>query len=143
VTFTQYEAVTISQIVGPDILNTTTIVRNPSGSSFELGIDTSDTSIYHPYVSGGLVTPLGNTGYFDFGVFTAHGISMEVKSYVLGQWVLALPFPVALAPGDAYTMIAGCDKQFDTCRTRFNNVVNFGGYPYVPGIDQIIQIGRH
>ena len=28
---------------------------------------------------------------------------------------------------------AGCDKLFTTCRDRFQNAVNFRGFPHMPG----------
>jgi Phage conserved hypothetical protein BR0599/Ubiquitin-activating enzyme E1 FCCH domain len=146
------QAVTISGVAGMEIINTVTIARNPVGNTFELGIDTTDTGDYPPYTSGGTVTPLGsNTGYFDFGMVTwvtgeNAGLSMEIKAYVPGQVTLALPMPFPISSGspqDTFVISAGCDKSFTTCRDRFNNVVNFRGEPYVPGIDKLIQVGRH
>lgn len=144
--------IVISGVVGPDLLNTQTVVRNldTGASTFELAIDTSDTAIYPPYVSGGTVTPLGSSnGYFDYGRCTMtsglnNGLSMDVKSYVPGQWVLQLPFPYVVAPGDTYSMTPGCNKLATSdCKTKFNNIVNFRGFPYKPGLDKIVQVGRH
>ena len=36
---------------------------------------------------------------------------------------------------DAFSVTAGCDKQFATCRDKFNNGVNFRGFPHIPGND--------
>jgi hypothetical protein len=144
------EAVVLSGIVGPNLINTTTIVRNPGDTSFELGIDTSDTSAYPGYVSGGKVTRLGDSGFFDFGLVTMigsgnpnAGISREVKSYVPGQFVLQQAFPYEVTAGDEYIATAGCDKSLATCRDRFNNVVNNRSFPYLLGTDKIVQVGRH
>lgn len=140
------EAVTLSDIVGPDLLNGTTIIRNPGVGTFELGIDTSDTGVYPPYVGSGIATPAGaESGWFDYGLFTAtSGLnidrSMEVKSYVPGQWTLQLPMPYVMAIGDTYTMTAGDNKTYSTCRNKFNNALNFGGFPFVPGQDRSIQV---
>ncbi len=38
--------------------------------------------------------------------------------------------------GDAFTVTAGCDKQFATCKTKFANGINFRGFPYMPGNDR-------
>lgn len=147
------DAVTLSGIVGPEALNATTIIRGLSGNTWNLGIDTSDTSDYPPFVlespNAARVTPLGSdTGYFDFGLITFtsganNGRSMEVKSYVPGQITLQLPMPYDVAVGDTYTIVAGCDKSRDTCRDRFNNIANMRAFPFLPGIDQIVQVGRH
>src|SRR3712207_7264503 len=41
----------------------------------------------------------------------------------------------SISPGDAFTLSAGCDKSFSTCRDRFANSVNFRGFPHMPGND--------
>lgn len=146
--FANGQVVTLSEIVGPALLNAVTIIRSLSGNSFSLGIDTSDTAVYPPYVSGGLVTPFGTSGFFDFGVITMTsgvnaGLSMEVKSYVPGQVTLLLPFGKGLcAIGDSYTMHAGCDKLPATCKTRFFNKLNYRGFEFMPGNDKLVQVGR-
>lgn len=87
------------------------------------------------------------SGYFDYGkvTFTSglnNGLSMEVKSYVVGVLTLQLEMPNAIAPGDTYTVHAGCAKRLiEDCKNRFNNVVNFRGEPYLPGQDQIVRTG--
>ncbi|MDP3897259.1 MAG: DUF2163 domain-containing protein [Mesorhizobium sp.] len=43
--------------------------------------------------------------------------------------------PAALSPGDAFTLVAGCDKSFATCKAKFNNALNFQGFPHMPGND--------
>ena len=35
-------------------------------------------------------------------------------------------------------LIAGCDKRFETCRTKFSNIVNFQGFPDLPGEDWLM-----
>ena len=39
--------------------------------------------------------------------------------------------------GDAIQIQAGCDKAAVTCRGKFNNFVNFRGFPHVPSSDWI------
>lgn len=38
-----------------------------------------------------------------------------------------------VATGDAFALVAGCDKRFATCREKFANAVNFQGFPHMPG----------
>lgn len=112
------------------------------------------------YHGSGIVTALtgtssftasGPVGFVD-GWFTAGrltftsganaGLSIEVKthrnnsgfSFVLWQ---AMPQPIAA--GDAFTVTAGCDKRFATCQGRFNNSVNFRGFPQIPGNDFVVS----
>jgi uncharacterized phage protein (TIGR02218 family) len=86
-------------------------------------------------------------GWFTAGrlVFTSGanaGVAVEVKSHrtddgvVLELWQ-AMPEPIA--HGDAFTVTAGCDKRYSTCRDRFANAVNFRGFPHMPGNDFVIS----
>lgn len=40
-----------------------------------------------------------------------------------------------LAVGDMVRLEAGCDKRAKTCRFKFNNFLNFQGFPDIPGED--------
>jgi len=93
----------------------------------------------------------GLDGFAD-GAFTAGklsftsganaGFAVEVKTHrvaldgvLIELWQRA-PEPIALS--DAFTVTAGCDKRFATCRDRFANTVNFRGFPAIPGNDFVI-----
>lgn len=39
--------------------------------------------------------------------------------------------------GDRFRIVAGCDKQVDTCRDKFDNLLNFRGFPLIPGDDWV------
>ena len=49
----------------------------------------------------------------------------------------AIPLPVA--PGDLVRIEAGCDKRADTCRLKFQNFLNFRGFPDIPGEDWLMS----
>jgi uncharacterized phage protein (TIGR02218 family) len=55
-----------------------------------------------------------------------------------GVLVLDIDAPLEIAVGVSVTAVRGCDRQFETCRTVFDNVVNFRGFPHVPGRDKLI-----
>jgi uncharacterized phage protein (TIGR02218 family) len=85
-------------------------------------------------------------GWFAGGVLTWEtgsnaGRSIEVKAWIQasGATELFLPMPYAIEPGDAFAIHPGCDKRLDTCITRFANVLNFRGEPYVPGQDALMS----
>lgn len=87
-------------------------------------------------------------GYFDGGKITwtsgdNNGLSMEVKTSLLagGAVTLQMPMPFTVIVGNTYSMSAGCDKTFATCGTKFNNKVNFQGFPHVPGNRRMISGG--
>ncbi|HTO30827.1 MAG TPA: DUF2163 domain-containing protein [Pararhizobium sp.] len=48
---------------------------------------------------------------------------------------LWLPPPLPLAIGDTFTLTAGCDQNFAVCGAKFSNVLNFRGFPHLPGSD--------
>lgn len=41
--------------------------------------------------------------------------------------------------GDSFTVTAGCDKLAETCGAKFSNIVNFQGFPHIPGQDAVIR----
>jgi uncharacterized phage protein (TIGR02218 family) len=45
----------------------------------------------------------------------------------------------AIAAGDAFTVTAGCDKAFDTCRVKFSNAARFRGFPHMPGPEAVLS----
>lgn len=69
------------------------------------------------------------------------GAAMEVKFHVNNGAEAAfelwetMAFDITI--GDTFTVTAGCDKSLATCRSRFNNVGNFRGFPYIPGNDAV------
>jgi uncharacterized phage protein (TIGR02218 family) len=74
------------------------------------------------------------------------GSSQEVKRHALAGSTATLelwhPTAHAIAPGDTFTIIAGCDKQLGTCRTRFANAPNFRGFPHMPGPDYVLAVAK-
>lgn len=44
-----------------------------------------------------------------------------------------------IAPGDMVRIEAGCDKRLETCRLKFNNIVNYQGFPHIPGEDWLMN----
>jgi uncharacterized phage protein (TIGR02218 family) len=66
-----------------------------------------------------------------------HQAAYQINNYS-AQRVVTLYEPVRnpLAVGDWVRLIAGCRKRFEQdCKTKFNNVLNFGGEPHIPGWD--------
>jgi uncharacterized phage protein (TIGR02218 family) len=78
-------------------------------------------------------------GKFTFSAGPNAGLAVEVKEHRIeaGEVRLALwqQMPEPLAEGDLFSVTAGCDKRFETCRMKFANAVNFRGFPHLPGND--------
>ncbi|QFR31726.1 DUF2163 domain-containing protein [Ancylobacter sp. TS-1] len=100
----------------------------------------------------GLLTASGldahAAGWFAQGrlVFTGganEGFATEVKAHGIdggARLELWQRPPAPLAPGDGFTVTAGCDRRFETCRDRFANTANFRGFPHMPGNDAVLRV---
>lgn len=44
----------------------------------------------------------------------------------------------AIAAGDRVSLVAGCDKSAADCQQKFDNIVNFRGFPHMPGNYRVI-----
>ena len=44
--------------------------------------------------------------------------------------------------GTTFSIKAGCDKSFGTCKAKFSNALNFRGFPHMPGNDQAYAYAR-
>ena len=74
---------------------------------------------------------------FDSGAGAGRSLAVKRHRLVAGETRISLwAVPgFAVMAGDAVTLIAGCDRQFSTCRAKFSNAVNFRGFPHMPGTD--------
>jgi uncharacterized phage protein (TIGR02218 family) len=86
-------------------------------------------------------------GWFRHGVLrvqsgAAAGLSglikrdgMEGAGRVIELWH---PLGAPVATGDALRIEAGCDKAMASCQFKFDNLLNFQGFPDIPGDDWVI-----
>lgn len=86
--------------------------------------------------------------WFRHGVLTvldgaAEGLTGAIKRDVMTsdnrQVELWHPLRADVQPGDTIRLTAGCDKRTKTCRFKFNNFLNFQGFPDIPGDDWSIS----
>jgi uncharacterized phage protein (TIGR02218 family) len=108
-----------------------------SGSGEVSSVETADTIV---------VTGLDAfaSGWFAHGVLTwTSGLATGCKARIIDHLahpdgvglVLWREGPASPAAGDAFTVVAGCDKRFQTCKAKFANQMNFRGFPHLPGND--------
>ncbi|MEO0903631.1 MAG: DUF2163 domain-containing protein [Pseudomonadota bacterium] len=91
-----------------------------------------------------------NAAWFEHGVLevltgAAAGLSGLIKSDVgAAERVITLwsPLNAPVALGDLIRVTAGCDKRADTCREKFDNFLNFQGFPDIPGDDWLVSVPR-
>jgi uncharacterized phage protein (TIGR02218 family) len=82
-------------------------------------------------------------GWFSHGVVTwmsgaLEGRQSRVRAHGMDLSGTVLAFEdeaSGVAPGDAFEIVAGCDKHFATCKAKFDNALNFRGFPHLPGND--------
>jgi uncharacterized phage protein (TIGR02218 family) len=60
---------------------------------------------------------------------------MEGAGRVIELWH---PLGATVVQGDALRIEAGCDKRMETCQFKFSNLLNFQGFPDIPGDDWTI-----
>lgn len=104
-------------------------------------------------IEGTSIAAVSGLGDFADGWFTAGrvmwttganaGIAVEVKQHHIAAGEVRLSLWQAMAEpiaiGDSFTITAGCDKSFATCRDRFANTSNFRGFPQIPGNDFVVS----
>ncbi|MBM3577877.1 MAG: DUF2163 domain-containing protein [Alphaproteobacteria bacterium] len=87
------------------------------------------------------------SGFFQGGALTfASGANedarLTIKSHRQeGLRASVMPWTRPGSPivaGNAVLITAGCDKSPTTCRLKFGNIVNFRGFPHMPGNDRVI-----
>lgn len=102
-------------------------------------------------VEGRQVTLTGvsstSDGFFDEGeIRWTSGANVGLYS-LIRTWTntpkrarLHVRTPFAIASGDAFVMVPGCDKLVGTCNTKYSNIVNYRGFPDVPGTDKLVRV---
>lgn len=78
----------------------------------------------------------GTIGTYDTSFFALGYLKYQLNRRMIVDHVgdtVYLRYPLLDLPATAYvTLYAGCDGSIVTCRDKFDNVVNYGGHPYVP-----------
>ena len=87
-----------------------------------------------------LTRPVGyyNGGVIEFIDGINAGSKRAIKLHENGVLTLAMPLLFTPDTGDKFAIYAGCNKSIDMCKTKFNNLANFGGTPFIPEGDSII-----
>ena len=90
-------------------------------------------------------------GWFSGGVMTFStglnaGLKFEIKTHTrtAGADYLSLwsKTPFAAVIGDAAAVVAGCSKDFATCKSKFANKDNFRGFPHIPPADSVTRFAQ-
>ncbi|MCB1522105.1 MAG: DUF2163 domain-containing protein [Hyphomicrobiaceae bacterium] len=78
-------------------------------------------------------------GLMTFTSGPAQAQSIEIKSHTIAAGLVTIELWHAvrgpIEPGQSFVVTAGCDKHISTCKAKFANVINFRGFPHMPGND--------
>lgn len=108
-------------------------LNKTSFSASASALVTSTTSTIKATLAG--ATGIYNLGFMTFTSGPNAGVSRTVKSHTAGSPAtisLISPFPNVPGIGDTFTIYQGCDKKQSTCSSKFSNLANFRGFPYIP-----------
>jgi uncharacterized phage protein (TIGR02218 family) len=103
------------------------LVKNAFGTSGTVAAGSTDVTINW---SGASSVYAQGTLLFSSGVNA--GKTVTVKQATTSALTLAYPLQNAPATGDAFTVYQGCDHTMATCKSKFNNLANFRGFPFIP-----------
>lgn len=105
------------------------------GVTYKLSDTPSATETYEP-TTGGIyyfnTLDEGKTVTITYAV-------MDYTTSATGQVDLQLYMPYPIQVGDTFSAVAGCDKTMTVCKNSFSNIVNFRGFPHLPGRDRLIS----
>jgi uncharacterized phage protein (TIGR02218 family) len=88
------------------------------------------------------VEELMTVNYYAYGTITftsgtMNGRTVRVATNDGYSLTLFESAPYFIELGDTLTAVRGCDKTRETCKS-FSNVINFGGEPDLPGVDEYL-----
>lgn len=90
--------------------------------------------------------PRAVDGWYAYGVLQFDtgnntGIKVEVFDWTQsgGEIETFLELPYEVQVGDKLHIQPGCDKRYETCKNRFNNLLNMRAEPFLPGIDAVLR----
>jgi len=72
------------------------------------------------------------SGFFTGGVAKTSNGSVRFIANHVGNTLSFFQLPSDIKPTDTLTIAPGCNRSMSHCKERFNNLDNFGGFPYIP-----------
>ena len=69
---------------------------------------------------------------------------LEIKSFAAGVITTFEPFYYLPVVGNSYSMVRGCRKRLSDCQARVggSNILNFGGFPWIPTGSTYATVGQ-
>lgn len=123
-----------------------------NGVSLGLGSGWETAETYNLSLNAGVLNSIAiratnnaSTGVFQrnpAGVIADITFAPQATASSGGTIKLAVPMTRTIDAGTTYQITRGCDRKWQTCKTVFNNLVNFRGFPFVPGIERAYKVNN-
>ncbi len=112
-----------------------------AGSCFS-SISPDGKSLYSGGFAGTSQTTFG-ANYWDQGYLRITsgenaGLKREVSWHVGQSITVVPPFPFTVNAQDNFQVYPGCAHDTSACATKFDNLRNYGGFPFIPRQDDIL-----
>lgn len=111
------------------------------------GVNTNSSAYRRPAIIAEILSPnrlqiddlsAFPTGWFSNGVIElSEGRKLAISKQENDQ--ISLYSDVSIEVGTNVHLIAGCDKSYDICKSKFSNHINFQGFPHLPGMDAVLS----
>lgn len=135
----QYQSLCNHMLYGPDCTVDRTlfdVAFNADSVSLDgLTITSTGLTATPPPVGG-----IGEASFYAGGGFVQRGLIPEDRRLITDfnetgarDTITILNAFEGLNAGEALTAFAGCIRTRQSCNTKFDNIENFGGFPYIPG----------
>ena len=86
------------------------------------------------WFNGGLLRVMNGKGK-GVSCMIKHDVRAETGTRLIELWSDFVLYP---DPGDEISLRAGCDKSAMSCKAKFNNFLNFRGFPHLPSEDWLV-----
>lgn len=123
-----------ANVLDPAYSVTTTVLSVESSQVFDFG----DLTTFHPkWFDGGMIEVLSGSAAGLSGLIREDAGEGADRRIRLWQ-----PIRDVIAAGDTVRLITGCDKRAETCKEKFANLMNFQGFPHIPGDEWLVSVPR-
>lgn len=130
--------------LGDFICRVDVVALSENGTVF--AINTSGQNARTTFDASGLTEV---DGFFTHGRLTwttglNAGFKSQVKLHTVGAATtieLQIPTSYAIVVNDTFNVEPGCAKRLqEDCDDKFDNVVNYTGFPFIPGVDKTLKV---
>ena len=124
-----------------------TSVGAATASTNSSGLPVPDTNKFTSSIFkyGEILWYTGNNSGYGMEIIHTSALASteEAVSSTEAEFVMLSKMPTLPVVGEIFIATQGCDKSFDTCKTKYSNGVNFRGEPFVPTQNDVNKYGNN